>query len=60
MINKTFLLTYEALEFFLKNYNRKSIPITYFEENGYIIKDKYNPRVDYLSIIDDLYFGGIK
>lgn len=60
MINKTFLLTYEALEFFLKNYNRKSIPITYFEENGYIIKDKYNPRVDFLSIIDDLYFGGIK
>ena len=59
-INKTFLLTYEDLDLFLKNYNRKSIPITYFEDKGYIIKDKYNPRVDYLSIIDDLYFGGMK
>ena len=60
MINKTFLLTYDDLEFFLNNYDRKSIPITYFEDKGYIIKDKYNPRVDYLSIIDNLYFGGIK
>lgn len=59
-INKTFLLTYEALESFLNSSDRKSIPITYFESNGYIIKDKYNPRVDYLSIIDDIYFGGIK
>ena len=25
-----------------------------------IIKDKYNPRVDYISVIDDLYFGGKK
>ena len=60
MINKTFLLTYDDLDYFLNNYDRKSIPITYFEDKGYIIKDKYNPRVDYLSIIDDLYFGGIK
>lgn len=60
MLNKTFLLTYNDLEFFLNNYNRKSIPITYFEEKGYIIKDKYNPRVDYLSVIDNLYFGGMK
>ena len=59
-INKTFLLKFEDLEFFLNNYNRMSIPITYFEDKAYIIKDKYNPRVDYLSIIDDLYFGGIK
>lgn len=59
-INKTFLLTFDALDYFMNNYSRKSIPITYFEEKGYMIKDKYNPRVDYLSIIDSLYFGGIE
>ena len=60
MINKTFLLTFEALDNFLINYKRKSIPIEYFMDNGYIIKDKYNPRIDYLSIIDVIYFGGTK
>ena len=59
-INKTFLLTYEDLEFFLNNFKRMSILISYFEEKAHIIKDKYNPRVDYLSIVDKLYFGGIK
>ena len=60
MINKTFLLTFSALDHFLNTNNRKSIPISFFEKNGYVIKDKYNPRVDYLSIIDKLYFGGIE
>ena len=58
VINKTFLLPIEALINFLNNYSRKSIPISYFEENGYIIKDKYNPRVDYLEVLDKLYFNG--
>lgn len=57
-VNKTFLLLYEDLSHFLKNNDRKSIPLSYFEDKGYIIKDKYNPRVDYLSILDKLYFGG--
>lgn len=59
-INKTFLLTFEALEEFLNSSDRKSIPLSYFMDNGYIIKDRYNPRVDYISIIDRLYFGGVK
>ena len=58
LLNKTFLLLYEDLFDFLKNNDRKSIPLSYFEDKGYIIKDKYNPRVDYLSILDKLYFGG--
>ena len=28
-------------------------------DNGYLIKDKYNPRVDYIEVIDKLYFGGM-
>ena len=58
VINKTFLLPIEVLMRFLEENVRKSIPLSYFEKNGYIIKDKYNPRVDYLEILDKLYFGG--
>ena len=57
-INKTFLLPIESLMKFLDESSRKSIPLSYFEENGYIIKDKYNPRVDYLEVLDKLYFDG--
>ncbi len=57
-LNKTFLLTIECLLNFLNNSKRKSIPLEYFEKNGYIIKDRYNPRVDYLEIINKLYFDG--
>lgn len=60
VLNKTFLLPIEALTKFLDESTRKSIPLSYFEENGYIIKDKYNPRVDYLSVLDKIYFDGGK
>lgn len=57
-INKTFFLSVESLINFLNENSRKSIPLSYFEENGYIINDKYNPRVDYLEIVDNIYFNG--
>lgn len=59
-LNKTYLLTVEKLLNFINTNDRKSIPLAYFETDGYIIKDKYNPRVDYLEIIDNLYFDGGK
>ncbi len=59
-LNKTYFLTLNKLLEFINNSSRKSIPLTYFEKNGYLIKDKYNPRVDYLEIIDKLYFNGGK
>lgn len=46
----------KILEFINTNKDRKSIPYKYIEENGYIIKTKINPRIDYLEIIDQLYF----
>lgn len=57
-LNKTYLLSTNSLEEFIKNYERKSIPLSYFEEYGRIIKIKYNPRIDYLEVINTLYFGG--
>lgn len=52
--NKTFLLETKYLINFLNNNKRKSIPYKYFEKNGYLIKDKFNPRIDYLEIIDNI------
>lgn len=53
-LNKTFLFETSKLELFMKNNNRKSIPISYIEENGYIIKEGYYPRLDYILIVDKL------
>ena len=52
-LNKTYLLMGNKLLLFLKDNTRKSIPITYFQENCYEIPIKYNPRVDYIKVIDN-------
>lgn len=57
-LNKVFLLDGVDLFYFLENNNRKSIPINYFIEKGYEINYSYNPRIDYLKIIDKIYFKG--
>lgn len=51
-LNKTFVLFGRDLISFIHSYDRKSIPIDYFEKHGYILEFKYNPRLDYISIID--------
>ena len=56
-INETYLLTADKLINFIENIDRKSIPICYFKENAYLIKDSYRPRIDYLKIIDNLIGG---
>lgn len=55
-LNKIFLLESKKLILFIDNNKKKRIPIDYFLKEGYIIKEKINPRVDYLSVIDQLYF----
>ena len=57
-INETYILETRLLKEFINNSNRKSIPIDYFKEKGFLIKDGYCPRVDYLKIVDTIY-GGI-
>ena len=58
-LNKTYLLLGTDLINFINNNDRKSIPIIFFEENAYLIEEKYMPRIDYLKIVDSI-FGGIK
>ena len=35
----------------------KSIPIEYFEKYGHKVKESYSPRIDYLKVINELYFN---
>lgn len=53
LLNETYLLEVKDLLSFLENDN-KSIPLSYFKEKGYLIKDKYNPRIDYIEIVDKI------
>lgn len=57
-LNETYFLSCEALEQFIKNEERKSIPIDFFKKYGTIIKIKYSPRIDYIETINNIYFGG--
>lgn len=57
-LNETYLLFGKDLLSFINNNNRKSIPYEYFKEKGYLIKDKLQPQVDYLKIIEK--YGGIE
>ena len=57
--NKTYLLETKEIINFVNNNTRKSIPVSYFESNGHIIKEGYIPRLDYIKIIDNLYFKEI-
>lgn len=57
-LNKTYILLGKDLIEFIDNFKRKSIPIKYFEEKGYLIDTTYVPRLDYLKVIDKI-LGGI-
>lgn len=57
-LQKTYYLDGNKLIHYIENIKKKTIPIDYFEKEGYSIKYKLNPRIDYLSIIENLYFKG--
>lgn len=59
-LNLTYLLLGSDLLEFLDHNQRKSIPLAYFQEHAFLIKDKLKPRVDYLSIVDQIYGGVTK
>ncbi len=52
--NVTYLLETKYLTLFIETNKRKSIPKEYFIKHGYIINIKYNPRLDYIRVIDKL------
>lgn len=58
LLNKTFYLDGNDFINFIEDNKRKSIPYEYFEDKGYLIEVNYNPRLNYLKIIDNIYFKG--
>lgn len=57
-LNLTYYLSFKKLKDFIDCNKQKSIPLKYFEENGIKIIDKYSPRLDYLKVINHIYFKG--
>lgn len=57
--NTIFVLQAEHLFTFWNNHlngGRKSIPFSYIEDYGEIVPFSYRPRIDYLRVIDKIYF----
>lgn len=52
-LNKTFFVLAKDFINYINSNNKKSVPLSFFEGNGYIIKEKLRPLVDYLEIIDE-------
>ncbi len=56
MNNITYFLKGEDYLFYIDNNIRKSIDYNYIKEKGYVIKESYLPPLDYLKIVDEIYF----
>lgn len=54
--NITYLIEIDEIIDYINSENRKSIPIDYFESKAHGIPDAYIPRVNYIKVIDNLYF----
>lgn len=51
-LDETYYLNSKHLFDFIDYQSRKSIPLTYFREKGYLIKPKLRPLVDYLEMVE--------
>ena len=56
--NETYLIYASKFLNYISDNKKKTIPIKFFKENGHILKEKYNPRLDYLKIIEQIYLKG--
>ena len=51
-LNETYILLGNDLITFINSSKRKSIPLAYFKQKGFLVELKYTPRLDYIKIID--------
>ena len=56
ILNKVYILLGEDIIYFIENNKRKSIPYEYIKDKGYEVSFTYNPVIDYLKVIDNIYF----
>lgn len=57
---KTYLLMASHLIHFIEHRTEKSIPLSFFEEEGIKIKESFMPRLDYLQALEKCIWGGKK
>ena len=55
-LDKVYLLDAKYVIDFYEHGERKSIPLSCFEENGVEIEKAFNPRLKYIDAIDKMYF----
>lgn len=55
-LNKIFLIKAEEVISFYSSTTRKSIPYSYFLQSAHEIPLTYNPRLNYIDIINKIYF----
>lgn len=58
MNNINYLLTGEDYIDYIDNNDRKSISYEYIKEKAHLIKEAYQPQLDYLKVVDEIYFEG--
>lgn len=56
-LDKTYILLGKDLIYFIDNNDRKSIPIDYFYDKGFLVSDGFIPRLDYLKVVDSILGG---
>ena len=56
-LNKNYILLGNDLIEFVDKNERKSIPISYFEEKGFLVNEGFIPRLDYLKVVDSILGG---
>ncbi len=54
-LDKTYLLKASDLIYYIDNIKKSTIPLSYFEEHGYLIKNNFLKRVNYLEIVDKVW-----
>lgn len=52
IINETYLLLGKDFMEYINSQKRKSIPLDFFRNKAFLLKEEYQPRIDYLKIID--------
>ena len=55
-LNETYFVKADLLISFIRSTERSSIPYAWFQENGTIIPSSYIKPVDYLKVVDSVYF----
>lgn len=59
LLENVYLLDGQIFLDYIDHNSRKSIPFSYIQEKGYLIEEKMDPPLDYLKIVEQIYFGGI-